>query len=158
KLGVGFNLLKEVLDINEAQKRYFVQKIQNALWNLKAKTIGALGLSFKGNTDDMRYSPAVDIIRYLQKEGAHIQAYDPQAMTKAKTLLQDVRFVRSPYDAAKHADAIALLTDWGEFASLDFIRIKKVLKHPVIFDGRNMLNPVEMKKLGFQYHGIGRGK
>ncbi|MDD5218768.1 MAG: UDP-glucose/GDP-mannose dehydrogenase family protein [Candidatus Omnitrophica bacterium] len=157
KLGVKFGLLKEVLDINEDQKQYFVQKIENALWNLKGKTLGVLGLAFKPDTDDMRFAPSITIIESLQREGVHIQAYDPQAMAKARPVLKKVKFVRDPYQAAAGADALVVLTEWCEFKNLDFERVKKSMRHPVLFDGRNMFDPKELKKMGFQYHGIGRG-
>jgi UDPglucose 6-dehydrogenase len=156
KLGVRFDLLKQVLDINEEQKSYFVQKIENALWNLKGKTIGILGLSFKPDTDDMRFAPSINIIQALQKEGVHIQAYDPQAMGKARTIFRNILYVRNPYEVARHADALVVLTEWSEFNNLDFKKIKKLLRQPVIFDGRNVFNPAELKKLGFRYYGIGR--
>ncbi len=156
KLGVRFDLLREVLNINDDQKRYFVQKVENTLWNLKNKTVGILGLAFKANTDDMRFAPSIDIIGELQKQGVKIQAYDPQAMAKAKEVLDKVKFVNNAYSAARGADALAVLTDWSEFNNLDFKKIKKLLKHPVLFDGRNMFDPKEMKKLGFRYIAMGR--
>lgn len=156
KLGVNFGILREVLEANEGQKRYFVEKVENVLWNLKQKTIGVLGLSFKPNTDDMRFAPSIDIIRTLQKEGARIQAYDPQAMVKARSLFQNVKYARTPYQAARRADALLLLTEWEEFLNLDFRRLKKAMRHAIIFDGRNCLNPQEMKRAGFKYYAIGR--
>lgn len=158
KLGVSFSLLREVLEGNDQQKNYFVQKIESALWNLKDKTLAVLGLAFKPDTDDMRFAPSITIIQLLQKEGVRIQAYDPQAMPKAREILKGVHFARNPYDAMRNADALVLLTEWGEFASLDLKRVKKLLSQPVIFDGRNMLNPAEVRKLGFRYFGVGRGK
>jgi UDPglucose 6-dehydrogenase len=158
KLGVRFGILKEVLASNDEQKYYFVKKIANNLWNLNNKVIAVLGLSFKPNTDDMRFAPSIEIIEALQKEGAKIRAYDPEAMVKAKPLFKNVVFAESAYDAVKHADAIAILTEWEEFAQLDWKRIKKLVKSPVIFDGRNLLEPKSIKKLGFHYHSIGRGK
>lgn len=158
KLGVHFNLLKEVLDANEGQKGYFVQKIENILWNLKDKTIGVLGLSFKPDTDDMRFAPSIAIIEALQKDGVQIQAYDPQAMPKAKEIFKGIRYTRSPYEAAKKAHALLIITEWDEFKSLDFKRIKKLMRHPIIFDGRNIFNVSELKKLGFRYYGIGRSQ
>ena len=156
KLGVPANTLHEVLNANEDQKMYFVRKIASALWNLNNKTIGVLGLAFKPNTDDMRFAPSIDIINALEKEGAHIQAYDPEAMTRAKSIFKKVAFKESAYDTVKNADALAILTEWDEFVQLDYKRVKKLMRHPVIFDGRNLLNPKEMKKLGFQYHSMGR--
>lgn len=155
-LGTPFTMLKEVLDINETQKQYFVQLIERVLWNLRGKTIGVLGLAFKGNTDDMRFAPSIDIIASLQKEGVKIQAYDPQAMEKSKALFKNVTFVKDPYAVCQGADALAVLTDWKEFKSLDLKKIKKLLKHPVVFDGRNLYDPAAMQKLGFDYYGIGR--
>lgn len=155
-LGTPFTMLKEVLDINETQKQYFVQLIERVLWNLRGKTIGVLGLAFKGNTDDMRFAPSIDIIQSLQKEGVKIKAYDPQAMEKSKSLFKNVTFVKDPYAVCQGADALAVLTDWKEFKSLDLKKIKKLLKHPVVFDGRNLFDPSAMQKLGFDYYGIGR--
>ncbi|HTL47009.1 MAG TPA: UDP-glucose/GDP-mannose dehydrogenase family protein [Verrucomicrobiae bacterium] len=155
-LGVPFNLLKEVLEINETQKQYYVKLIEKVLWNLRGKKVAMLGLAFKGNTDDMRFAPSIDIIEALQKEGVTIQAYDPQAMERAKPVLRGVKYAKDAYEACKGADAVALVTDWKEFKDLDWKRIKKSLHQPVILDGRNFLSPQEMKKLGFNYHAIGR--
>ena len=135
---------------------YFVRKITNALWNLNRKTIGVLGLAFKANTDDMRFAPSIDIINALEKEGARVQAYDPEAMPRAKAIFKNVAFKEKAYDVAKNADALAILTEWDEFSQLDYKRVKKLMRHPVIFDGRNILNPSKIKKMGFQYHAMGR--
>ncbi|MBI3306815.1 MAG: UDP-glucose/GDP-mannose dehydrogenase family protein [Candidatus Omnitrophica bacterium] len=156
KLGVGFELLSSVLAINEQQKQYFVQKIENHLWNLNHKTLAILGLSFKPDTDDMRFAPSIDIIKALEREGVHIRAYDPQAMKKAKSIFPKIEFTANPYAAMKNADALVIVTEWDEFSNLDWKKVKRLLKHPIVFDGRNQLNQAEMKKLGFQYHGIGR--
>ena len=156
KIGVRFDLLKEVLNINEAQKHYFVQKIENALWNLKGKTLGILGLSFKPDTDDIRFAPSLDIIQKLQKEEVKIQAYDPQAMPKFKALFKNIHYAKNPYEALRNADGLVLLTEWEEFANLDFKRVKKLLRQPFIFDGRNFFNPASLRKMGFRYCGIGR--
>ncbi len=155
-LGVPFTMLKEVLEINESQKHYYVQLIERVLWNLRGKTIGVLGLAFKGNTDDMRFAPSIDIIEALQKEGVKIRAYDPEAMEKAKPLFKGVQFATNSYDVCRGADALAVLTDWKEFKNLDMKKIKRLLKSPVIFDGRNLYDPEEIKNLGFDYYGIGR--
>ena len=153
--GYDFALLKEVKAINEAQKKFFVKMVQDVLWNVKGKTIGVLGLSFKPNTDDMRSAPSVDILKDLQKEGARIRAYDPQAMGKAQGLLTSVKFCKDPYEAARHADGLLLLTEWEEFRSLDLKRIKGAMNHPLIFDGRNFLDEAEVRRRGFEYFGIG---
>lgn len=156
KLGVDFRLLKEVLEINEEQKRYFVKLIENNLWNLNNKTIGVLGLSFKPDTDDMRFAPSVDIIEELKREGAKIQAYDPQAMSEARKVLKGVKYCKTPYEAVKGADALAILTGWDEFKKLDMKKIKKLLTRPLIVDGRNIYSPALMKEQGFTYVSIGR--
>jgi UDPglucose 6-dehydrogenase len=158
KLGYPFALLSEVKEINRQQKEFFVSKIKDTLWIIKDKTIGILGLSFKPNTDDIRNAPSLDIIRNLQFEGAKIKAYDPSAMEKTKEALKDVTFCRNPYEACKGSDCLLVVTDWNEFKELDFNRIKKLLKRPVIVDGRNIYDPKKMRKLGFTYIGIGRKK
>lgn len=156
KVGVPFGILREVLNSNEEQKKYFIQKVSNALWNLRNKTIGILGLSFKPNTDDMRFAPSIDIIQALQKEGVHIQVYDPQAMPKCKAIFKEIRYFKNSYEAVRAADALAVLTEWDEFKELDLKRIKKLMRHPILFDGRNIYDPAEVKKLGFHYYGMGR--
>ncbi|MBU3760154.1 MAG: UDP-glucose/GDP-mannose dehydrogenase family protein [Candidatus Omnitrophica bacterium] len=155
-LGAPFHLLKEVLEINEGQKQYFLQLIERVLWNLRGKTIAILGLAFKGDTDDMRFAPSIDIIASLQKEGVRIRAYDPQASAKAKGILKKVTFVKSAYAACQDADAVAVLTDWKEFKTLDLKKIRKLLKQPIMFDGRNIFDPEQMRASGFDYYGIGR--
>lgn len=156
KLGLDFELLKAVERINEGQKRLLVKKVEDTLWNLTDKVIGILGLSFKPNTDDMRSAPSVEIIERLQRSGARIKAFDPQAMPKAAGLLKDVKFCKDPYEAAKGSDALVIVTDWNEFKELDLNRIKKLLKAPIIIDGRNIYDPKKMKRAGFKYIGVGR--
>jgi len=156
-LGYDFTLLKAVRQINEEQKRSFVAKIQRALWVLKGKTLGVLGLSFKPNTDDMRYAPALDIIESLQAEGAKVRAFDPQAMKEAAQLLPGVKLCRDAYEVARGADGLAVLTEWNEFKELDFKRIKTLLRQPLIIDGRNIYEPSRLRKLGFRYVSVGRG-
>jgi UDPglucose 6-dehydrogenase len=157
-LGYDFELLKAVRNVNESQKRSFAAKVQQALWVLRGKTIGVLGLAFKPNTDDMRYAPAIDVIEYLQGEGASIKAFDPQAMKEAAHLLPKVKLCKDPYEVARGADCLVLMTEWNEFKELDFKRIKKLLKQPLIIDGRNVYDPARMRSLGFRYVGIGRGR
>jgi UDPglucose 6-dehydrogenase len=156
KLGYDFKLLKEVEEINEQQKAMFVKKIEEMVWNIQGKTIGVLGLAFKPNTDDMRFAPAIDIIEALQKDGARIRAYDPVAMERAKQVLREVEYCDNPYDVAKDADCLAVVTEWEEFKKLDMTRIKSLLKVPALADGRNLYDPAKMKELGFIYRGIGR--
>lgn len=156
KLNVTFGLLSEVLETNEQQKLYYVHKIKKIMPRLNGKTLAVLGLSFKPDTDDMRFAPSLDIIQALQREGAHIRAYDPQAIPKARTLLRKISYARNPYDAMRGADALLLLTEWSEFSNLDFAKVKRLLKHPLIFDGRNLYDPAEMRRLGIHYYGVGR--
>lgn len=154
--GYDFELLKAVQKINDAQRELIIKKTRNALWNLNSKTIGVLGLSYKPNTDDMREAPSIDIIRKLQKEGARIKVYDPQAMESAKAILRDVQYCKSLYEVAEDSDALIIITEWDEFKNLDLSKVKGLLKQPVIIDGRNIFDPYEMKKLGFIYQGVGR--
>ena len=158
QLGYDFELLKAVRNINEQQKRGFAAKIQQALWVVKGKTIGVLGLAFKPNTDDMRYAPAIDVIEHLQGEGAHIRAFDPQAMGEARHLLPKVTLCKDPYEAARGADCLAILTEWNEFKELDFTRLKKLMRQPLLVDGRNIYDPKRLEALGFRYVGVGRGR
>ncbi len=154
--GYDFQLLKATHKINQEQKQYFVKKVKNALKDVKDKKIGVLGLSFKPNTDDMRFAPSVYIIQELQKEGGKIKAYDPEAMEKAKSILNDVEFCKDPYEVAKDSDALLLVTEWDEFKELDLKKIKSLLRNPLIIDGRNIYNPVELKEEGFIYISTGR--
>jgi len=155
-LGYDFHLLKEVLDINRRQRDIFVKKIMRTLWIVKGKTICILGLSFKPNTDDMREAPAIDVINALLREGAQIRAYDPQAMELSRAMLPKVTYCDNPYEAAKNCDAIAVLTEWDEFKTLDLTRIRESMNYPIIVDGRNMFDPAKMAELGFEYVSIGR--
>jgi UDPglucose 6-dehydrogenase len=156
KLGYDFRLLKEVKKINDGQKNLIVHKIKSALWIIKGKTIGVLGLAFKPDTDDIRSAPAIELIDALQNEGAKIQVYDPKAMKKAKTVLSKVEFCRDPYVACKGADCLLIATEWDEFKRLDMAKVKKLLKRPLVIDSRNIYAPESMHKLGFHYLSVGR--
>jgi UDPglucose 6-dehydrogenase len=156
KMGYEFNLLKEVMEINKGQRVILVKKIEDALWNLKGKVIGVLGLAFKPDTDDMRFAPSIDIISDLQKAGASVRAYDPQAVKRAQSILKDVIYAKTPYEAARGADCLVIITEWDEFKKMDLKRISKLLKHPIIIDGRNMFDPVVMRELKIVYKSMGR--
>jgi UDPglucose 6-dehydrogenase len=156
KIGYNFELLKEVRSINEEQKKFVLKKIKNVLWIIKDKTIGVLGLSFKPDTDDIRNAPAMELIKALQAEGAKIKVYDPQAMKKARDVLNGVTFCKDPYQVCKASDCLLVVTEWNEFKELDFLRVKKLLKRPLIIDGRNMYEPQKLKEAGFTYVGVGR--
>ncbi|MFH1259378.1 MAG: UDP-glucose/GDP-mannose dehydrogenase family protein [Elusimicrobiota bacterium] len=157
KLGYNFELLSAVKNINEQQKKIVCQKIEEALWIIKGKTIGFLGLAFKPDTDDMRFAPSIEIINYLVKAGAKIKAYDPAAMPKAKSVLPKITYSPDAYTAAKNSDALVVITEWAEFKKLDFTRIKKIMRTPVLIDARNIYQPKKMQDAGFIYKSIGRG-
>ena len=156
KLGYDFELLKVVQKINHQQRELLVSKIRDAVWNIKDKTIGILGLAFKPNTDDMRNAPSIEIIQMLQGEEARIKAYDPVAIPVARGILKEVAYCKDPYETASGCDALVILTEWEEFKKIDLKRIKKLMKAPIIVDGRNIFEPEKMKSLGFIYKSIGR--
>ncbi len=154
--GYDFELLKIVRKINEDQKKILFKKVEEALWIIKGKTVGVLGLSFKPDTDDIRSSVGIAIVRMLQQAGAKIKVYDPKAMPKAKMELKGVKFCRTAYEAAKESNCLLIMTEWAEFRGLDLDKVKKALAQPVIIDGRNIFDQQKMKKLGFLYKCIGR--
>ena len=156
QVGYDFKLLKEVQSINASQMERFAKKITDTLWVLKDKTIGVLGLAFKQNTDDVRLSPAIDLCHRLQKEGAKLRVHDPKAMEKAKAVLKDVEYVENMNDVAEGCDALVIATEWPQFKKLNIDKARKVLTHPILFDGRNLFDPAEMEQLGFIYKSIGR--
>ena len=158
KLGYPLDILKEVEKINEKQKDLAIQKITEMLWNIPGKTIGVWGLSFKPDTDDIRSAPSIDIIKRLLEQGAKIKAFDPVAMENVKCELgKSIEYCRDIYDVASDADCVVLMTEWNEFKEIDWERIKKEMKQPVILDGRNIYDPEKLKAMGFKYQGIGRG-
>lgn len=155
-VGYDFGLLKEVQRINAAQMDRFLKKINDTLWVLKEKTIGVLGLAFKQNTDDVRMSPSIELCQRLLREGAALRVHDPKAMDKARPLLPDAVFVEDMNAVAEGCDALVVATEWDEFKSLDLQRAREALSHPILFDGRNLFDPVEMERLGWVYKSIGR--
>jgi len=156
ELGYDFRLLKEVEAINQDQKERFLKKIREVLWVLRHKKIGVLGLAFKGNTDDVRSSVAIGIVQQLLAEGAEVRAYDPKGMEKARALVPGAKMVERAEDVADGADALLLLTEWTDFKSLPWAAMKKSMLSPLLFDGRNLLNPDEMRGFGFAYTSVGR--
>jgi UDPglucose 6-dehydrogenase len=156
QVGYDFRLLKEVQRINSEQMERFIKKITDTLWVLKDKTIGVLGLAFKQNTDDVRSSPAIDLCERLQKEGAALRVHDPKAMEKARSILKNVTYVDDMNIVADGCDALVIATEWDEFKKLDLERAKKLLTHPILFDGRNLFDHEEMKSLGWIYKSVGR--
>lgn len=157
--GVNFQLLEEVRKINETQKDVFFNKVRSALWTLRGKRLAALGLAFKGDTDDIRESPAIDMIKRLLEAGACIAAYDPAATERATEVLpasNKLTYTTSIYEAAQDADAVLILTDWKEFAKIDLPRLNQALRFPIVIDGRNLYTPQEMQDHGFTYVSVGR--
>lgn len=154
--GTQPQLLKAVMEINRNQRLRAVMKLRKALGSLRGKTIGILGLSFKPNTDDIRDAAPMEIIHLLKNEGAHIRAYDPQAMENARHVLENVILCENPYQVAEKADALLLATEWNEFKQIDFGRIKETMHTPIILDGRNLWNSDLLREMGFTYMGIGR--
>lgn len=157
--GMDFQLLAEVEKINERQKEAFFNKVRATLWTLRGKRLGVLGLAFKGDTDDIRESPAIDIIRKLIDAGARITAFDPAAMERTKQVLPPnpaISYANSSYEAAEDVDALLILTDWTEFGALDLKRLESAMRFPIIIDGRNLYTPSEMAAQGFTYVSVGR--
>jgi UDPglucose 6-dehydrogenase len=155
--GYEFRLLDEVMRINEEQRQRFLRKVRNALWTLRGKQLGVLGLAFKGGTDDIRESPAILLIQALVQEGCRVSAYDPAATDRARAVLRSsVDFVSSPYEAANGADALLILTEWEEFAALDLRELNAKLRYPIVIDGRNLYTPEVMAAHGFTYYSVGR--
>jgi UDPglucose 6-dehydrogenase len=158
QLGVPFTLLKEVQRINQAQKERFLKLIRDTLWVLREKKIAVWGLSFKPDTDDVRSSVAIELVDAMLREGAFVSVYDPKGMEKARELkaVADAKFAASALEAVDGAEALIIATEWPEFANVDLAAVKKRMTTPIVFDGRNLLNPETMGELGFHYHSIGR--
>lgn len=154
--GYQFRILNSVIEANEKQKERMVEKIKEMVGEVRGKTIGVLGLSFKPNTSDIRESSAIAIIQRLLTMGARIKAYDPAAMKESEAVLPEIIYARDAYDVADGADALVLMTEWNQFRRLDLQRIKALLKTPIFIDLRNVYDPQQMKRLGFHYCGVGR--
>ena len=157
--GVNFQLLEEIRKINETQRDIFFNKVLSALWTLRGKKLAALGLSFKGDTDDIRDSPAIAVIHKLLEAGATITAFDPAANERAMAVLpasDKMHYATGIYEAAKEADAVLILTDWKQFAQLDLVKLNQVVKFPIVIDGRNLYKPERMQEHGFTYVSVGR--
>jgi UDPglucose 6-dehydrogenase len=154
--GVDFTMLKEAERVNKKRISLFVEKIRQALWVIRGKQIGILGLAFKANTDDIRFAPAIDLVNHLLTEGAHIRAFDPEAMDRSRAVLPHIDYAKTAYDAAQDSEALLIATEWEEFRKLDWDRLRDSMARPLIIDGRNLLNPREIKAHGFEYHCFGR--
>ena len=158
QLGTPFTLLKEVQRINESQKARFLKTIRETLWVLREKRIAVWGLTFKPDTDDVRSSVAIELVEQLLREGAHVVAYDPKGMHKARAIkaIADAEFASSALEAVTDAEALIIATDWNEFANVDLAVLKEKMRTPIVFDGRNLLDPETMRQFGFNYYSIGR--
>jgi UDPglucose 6-dehydrogenase len=151
-------LLRAVMDINADQRREVVAKLKSVLGDLHGKTVALLGLAFKPNTDDMRDAPSSDIAAMLLSKGAAVRGYDPVAMSVAVRVVPPaVKLAENPYDCARDADAVIIVTEWNEFKQLDLAQLKQVMRQPVIIDARNIYEPTMVKAMGFTYRGVGRG-
>lgn len=151
-----FKLLKGVISSNKRQREIMTDKIKRHIGDLKGKTIGILGLAFKQNTDDIRKSPSIDIIKLLLKEGANIRCFDPLAMENTKKILPNLTYCQDEYETAKASDALVIATEWNQFRNLDLLKIKKLLKSHILLDLINLYDPEKVKALGFVYEGVGR--
>ncbi len=155
--GYDFEILRAVDAVNQRQKSRLVSKLQAHFTDLAGRTIALWGLAFKPRTDDMREAPAITIVNRLLELGAAVKAYDPEAQHTARQVFGDrIELCSKSYDALRDADALAVVTEWNEFREPDFGRMRQLLKHPVVFDGRNIYSPEQMKSLGFTYYSIGR--
>ena len=149
-------LLNAVMEINNDRRPMVVSRLREMIGDLRDKTIGLLGLSFKPNTDDMRDAPSVDIAESLLVQGAHVRAYDPVAMNLASQMMAEVQMQPDPYTLAEGCDALVIVTEWNEFKFIDLARVKESMAQPIIFDGRNIYDPERMRRLGFDYYCVGR--
>lgn len=156
RAGVDFALLKEAERVNKRRVDQLMEKIKNELWIIKDKQVAVLGLAFKPNTDDIRFSPAMEVVRRLVAEGAIVRATDPEAMERARAVFPNVKFGKDGYEVAHNADALLVLTEWKQFQELDWKRVASEMARPLLIDARNMLRPATMEALGFEYVSFGR--
>lgn len=155
-VGVDFDILKAAERVNKQRIERFFEKVQQALWVIKDKRVAVLGLAFKGNTDDIRFSPAVEVVKELCREGAQVHASDPEAMPKVKALLPEVNYHEDPYVALRDAEAAMVCTEWDVFRDLDWERAGKLMARRLVIDGRNLYSPARMRQMGFEYYSFGR--
>ncbi len=155
-VGVNFDMLKAAERVNKERIDLYLQKVQKALGALKGKKIAVLGLAFKADTDDVRFAPALEVVRRLLAEGAEVRATDPQAINRAKTQLPQISYHEDPYETLREADAALICTEWEAFRKLDWDRAGKIMSRKIVVDGRNLFAPAKMRALGFEYHCFGR--
>ncbi|MFQ5464375.1 MAG: UDP-glucose dehydrogenase family protein [Thermodesulfobacteriota bacterium] len=157
KHGYAFKIVESVIEVNQAQRTLMVEKIKSAIGGLSGKTLGVLGITFKPNTDDIRESPALDIMKILVEGGAGIKAYDPAGMNNAREEgPEGINYCGDAYEAAEGSDAIVILTEWNQFRNLNLEKVKDLLKTPILIDLRNIYEPERARKIGFEYFSVGR--
>lgn len=154
--GVETRIVDAVIEANDRQREAMIPKIERLVGDLNGKSIGVLGLSFKPETDDMRESPAIDIIKEMSARGAKVKAFDPVAMDEARHCLPDIEYAADEYEAISGADALVIITEWNQFRALDMEKVKQLLNAPKIADLRNVYEPADMREMGFEYVGVGR--
>jgi UDPglucose 6-dehydrogenase len=155
-VGIDFDMLKAAERVNKERIGRFFEKIHGALWVIKGKRVAVLGLAFKANTDDIRFAPALEVVRRLLEEGAEVHAADPEALERTKPLYPKAHYHEDPYEALKDADAALVCTEWKQYKDLDWERAGKLMARRLVIDGRNLYSPKAMQKLGFDYHSFGR--
>jgi len=155
-VGVDFEILKAAERVNKQRIDRFLEKVHQALWVVKGKRVAILGLAFKANTDDVRFSPALEVARRMLAEGADVHATDPEAISRAEAILPQVAYHRDPYDALRDAEALLICTEWDEFRQLDWERVAKLMARRLVIDGRNLCSPARMRELDFEYFSFGR--
>jgi UDPglucose 6-dehydrogenase len=155
-VGIDFDILKAAERVNKQRIQRFFEKVHNALWVIKGKRVSVLGLAFKANTDDIRFSPALEVVKELVRQGAQVQASDPEAISRAKALFPSVSYHEDPYEALREAEAALVCTEWDEFRGLDWERAGKLMARRLVIDGRNLYSPARMRELGFEYYSFGR--
>ena len=155
-VGVDFDILKAAERVNKQRIERFFEKVRRALWVVKGKRVAVLGLAFKANTDDIRFSPALEVVKELLRQGAQVEATDPEAISKAKTLFPAASYHEDPYDALRDAEAALVCTEWDVFRDLDWERAGKLMARRLVVDGRNLYLPSRMRGLGFEYYSFGR--
>ena len=155
-VGVDFDILRAAERVNKQRIDRFFEKVRRALWVVKGKRVAVLGLAFKANTDDIRFSPALEVVKELLRQGAHVQATDPEAISKAKALFPAASYHEDPYDSLRDAEAALVCTEWDAFRDLDWERAGKLMARRLMIDGRNLYSPSRMRDLGFEYYSFGR--
>jgi UDPglucose 6-dehydrogenase len=155
-VGVDFDILKAAERVNKQRIERFFEKVRQALWVVKGKRVAVLGLAFKANTDDIRFSPALEVVKELLRQGAQVQAADPEAISRAKALFPAVSYHEDPYETLRDAEAALVCTEWDEFRNIDWERAGKLMTRRLVIDGRNLYSPSKMRELGFEYFSFGR--